>query len=113
MPLTMRPNGLGSGIDKDRPDCTVYCGEWNVGRIYQTRGDPDNLTRFWSLSVDGPMTRSDRLARCRRPRRSLKRVGTRGSRRCLAIPKVDSNPIAAETHATPKIWCHAGSTPFD
>jgi hypothetical protein len=27
MPLTMRPTGLGSGIDKDRPDYGVYCGE--------------------------------------------------------------------------------------
>ena len=26
-------SGLGSGIDKDRPDYTVYCGEWRVGRI--------------------------------------------------------------------------------
>jgi hypothetical protein len=26
MPLTMRPTGLGSGIDKDRPDYAVYCG---------------------------------------------------------------------------------------
>jgi hypothetical protein len=32
MPLTMRPTGLASGIDKDRPDYSVYCGEWN-GRI--------------------------------------------------------------------------------
>ena len=37
MALTMRATGLGSGIDKDRPDYTVYCGEWNVGRIYETR----------------------------------------------------------------------------
>ena len=29
MPLTMRPTGLGSGIDKDRPDYTVYC--WRMG----------------------------------------------------------------------------------
>jgi hypothetical protein len=21
----------------------VYCGEWDLGRIYQTRGGPDNL----------------------------------------------------------------------
>jgi hypothetical protein len=32
MPLKMRPTGLGAGIDKDRPDFTVYCGEWEVGR---------------------------------------------------------------------------------
>jgi hypothetical protein len=34
MPLTMRPTGLGSGIDKDRVDYTVCCGGWEIGRIY-------------------------------------------------------------------------------
>ena len=29
MPLKLRPTGLGSGIDKDRPDYTVYC--WRAG----------------------------------------------------------------------------------
>jgi hypothetical protein len=43
MPLTMRPTGLGSGIDKDRPDYTVFTGEWEIGRIYQTRGGPESL----------------------------------------------------------------------
>jgi hypothetical protein len=38
MALTMRPTGLGSGIDKDRQDYTVFTGEWEVGRIYETRG---------------------------------------------------------------------------
>jgi hypothetical protein len=28
MALTMRPTGLGTGIDKDRPDFTVYSGGW-------------------------------------------------------------------------------------
>jgi hypothetical protein len=51
MPLTMRPTGLGSGIDKDRPDYTVVTGEWEVGRIYETRGGPDNLRWFWSMTV--------------------------------------------------------------
>jgi hypothetical protein len=48
MTLTLRPSGLGSGIDKDRPDYTVYCGEWGIGRIYQTRGGPDSMRWFWS-----------------------------------------------------------------
>ena len=61
MPLTLRPTGLGSGIDNDRADYAVYSGEWNVGRIYQTRGGPNNLRWFWSLTVDGPMARSDRV----------------------------------------------------
>jgi hypothetical protein len=41
--------------------CTVA---WRVGcgRIYQTRGSPDNLRSFWSMTVNGPMTRSDRVA---------------------------------------------------
>ena len=60
--LRCRAAGLGSGIDKDRPDYTVYCGGWEVGRIYQTRGGPDSLRWFWSLTVNGPMTRSDRVA---------------------------------------------------
>jgi hypothetical protein len=62
MPLKMRPTGLGSGIDKDRADYTVYCGGWDVGRIYETRGGPDSLRWFWSMTVNGPMTRSDRVA---------------------------------------------------
>ena len=57
MPLKLRATGLGSGIDKDRPDYPVYSGEWEIGRIYQT-----SLRWFWSLTVNGPMTRSDRVA---------------------------------------------------
>ena len=41
MALKLCPTGLGSGIDKDRPDYTVFTGEWEIGRIYQTRGGPD------------------------------------------------------------------------
>jgi hypothetical protein len=62
MPLKLRPTGLGPGIDKDRPDYTVYCGGWDIDRIYQTRGGPDSLRWFWSLTVNGPMTRADRVA---------------------------------------------------
>ena len=62
MPLNMRPTGLGSGIDKDRPDYTIYTGEWEIGRIYQSRGGPDSLRWFWSMTVNGPMTRSGRVA---------------------------------------------------
>jgi uncharacterized protein (DUF736 family) len=62
MPLTMRPTGLGSGIDKNRPDYAVCTGEWEVGRIYQTRGGPESLRWFWSLTITGPMTRSNRVA---------------------------------------------------
>jgi hypothetical protein len=62
MPLKLRPTGLGSGIDKDRPDYTVFTGEWEVGRIYETRGGPDSLRWFWSMNANGPMTRSNRVA---------------------------------------------------
>ena len=37
MALKLPPTGLGSGIDKDRADYTVYYGGWDVGRIYETR----------------------------------------------------------------------------
>ena len=55
VPHKLRPSGLGSGIDKDRPDYTVVTGEWNVGRIYETRGGPDSLRwkrRGWEDSAD-------------------------------------------------------------
>jgi hypothetical protein len=58
----MRPAGLSSGIDQDRQDYTVYCGDWDVGRIYQTRSGPESLRWFCSLTVNGPMTRADRVA---------------------------------------------------
>src|SRR3954451_10647303 len=78
MPLKLRPSGLGSGIDKDRPDYTVSTGEWEIGRIYQTRGGPDNLRWFWSLTVNGPMTDRIGWRPCTRPRRSFRRVGVPG-----------------------------------
>jgi hypothetical protein len=46
MPLKLRPAGLGSGIDKDRPDYTVFTGGWEIGRIYQTRGGPKVCAGF-------------------------------------------------------------------
>ena len=75
MALKLRPTGLGSGIDKDRPDYTVVTGEWEVGRVYETRGGPDNLRWFWSMTVNGPMTRSDRVAILEEAKAQFRRVG--------------------------------------
>jgi hypothetical protein len=50
----LRPTGLGSGIDKDRPDYAVYCGGWAIGRVYETRGRPEHLRWFWSLTGQRP-----------------------------------------------------------
>ena len=62
MPPKLRPTGLGSGIDKDRADYTVYsAGRW-VSAAYEPRDGPDSLRWFWSLTVNGPMTRSARVA---------------------------------------------------
>ena len=62
MPLTMRPTGLGAGIDKDRQDFTIYSGGWDGAGFYETRGGPDHLRWFWSFTVTCPMTRSDRVS---------------------------------------------------
>ena len=40
------------------PNYTIVTGEWEVGRIYETRGGPDNLRWFWSMTVNGPNFRS-------------------------------------------------------
>ena len=49
MPLKMRPTGLGHGVYKDVPDYSIYCGEWCIGRIYETRTGPEDLRWFWAL----------------------------------------------------------------
>ena len=72
MPLTLRPTGLGAMIEKDRPDYTIYSGEWAIGRIYETRGGPDRLRWFWSFTVTCPMTRSDRVSTLEEPRRAVR-----------------------------------------
>jgi hypothetical protein len=33
-----------------------------IGRIYEVRGSPPDLRWFWSLHLNGPMKRSDRVA---------------------------------------------------
>jgi hypothetical protein len=80
MTLKLRPTRLGSDIDKDRLDYTVFTGEWEIGRIYQNRGGPDNLRWFWSLTANDPMTRSDKVATLEEVRRNFKRAGTPGRR---------------------------------
>ena len=49
MPLKMRPTGLGHGVYKDTVDYGVFCGEWCIGRIYETRSGPADLRWFWAL----------------------------------------------------------------
>jgi hypothetical protein len=78
MPLKLRPTGLGSGIDKERPDYTIVTGEWEIGRIYQTRGGPDSLRWFWSMNANGPDTIGGEWRLWKRPRRSFRKAGTPG-----------------------------------
>ena len=83
MPLTMRPTGLGSGIDKDHADYTVFCGEWNIGRIYEVRGGPEHLRWFWALhfpSKPENLRTDNRWPRLKRQRRSSRRPGGNGWR---------------------------------
>jgi hypothetical protein len=50
MPLTMRPSGLAStGYYKDHADYLIFCGGWNIGRIYEIRSGPEDLRWFWAL----------------------------------------------------------------
>ena len=49
MALKMRPTGLGHGVYKDAVDYGVFCGEWCIGRIYETRTGPAELRWFWAL----------------------------------------------------------------
>ena len=57
MPLTMRPTGLSSGIDKDRPDYTVY---WRVGCRPHLR-DARRSRQFALVLVDDRQRSDDAL----------------------------------------------------
>jgi hypothetical protein len=48
MTLKLRPTCLGSGIDKDGPDYTMYCGEWAVGRIMKAAAKPADASWLWT-----------------------------------------------------------------
>src|SRR4051794_34534088 len=74
MTLTMRPTGLCAGIDKDRPDYTVYTGEWEVGRIFLRRAASRKICGgFWSLTINGPMMRSGRVASLKEAKAQLQK----------------------------------------
>ena len=65
MPLKMRPTGLGHGVYKDTVHYSVFCGEWCIGRIYETRTGPADLRWFWALyapSKPGSMCISNQVA---------------------------------------------------
>jgi hypothetical protein len=49
MPLKMHPTGLSSGFHKDSVDYSIFCGEWCIGRIYETRSGSEDLRWFWAL----------------------------------------------------------------
>ena len=79
--LTMRPAGLSSGIDQDRADYTVFCGEWNIGRIYEVRGGPEHL-RIGGLAgrapPSGPRSGRRRSRRAAGAGRAVDAAGDRG-----------------------------------
>jgi hypothetical protein len=83
MPLTMRPTGLGHGVYKDIPDYSIFCGEWCIWRIYETRTGPADLRWFWALHAPGgrePCAPQIGSQRSRSPRPSSSRVGSSGRR---------------------------------
>jgi hypothetical protein len=49
MPLKYHQTDLGSPIDKDSVDYTVFSGDWAMGRIHEFRGAPENLRWSWSF----------------------------------------------------------------
>ena len=59
MALTMRPTALAPGstrIARTTPSTAAAAAS------IRTRGGPDNLRWFWTLTVNGPMTRAHRVA---------------------------------------------------
>ena len=71
----MRPTGLGHGVYKF-PDYGVFCGEWCIGRIYETRTGAEEgrgagcpiIRQMWALpaSLADRRRRRVRIARTER-----------------------------------------------
>ena len=86
MALNMRPTGLGHGLYKDVPDYSIFCGEWCIGRIYETPTGPADLRWFWALhapSQPGEM-RTNQVATqawLRKPLTSSRGLGARSKPR--------------------------------
>ena len=57
MSLKLRPTGLGSGIDKDRPDYTVYSGGWESAHL----SDPRRSRQSALVLVDDRQRSNDAL----------------------------------------------------
>ena len=76
MPLKMRPTGLGHGVYKDVPDYSIFCGEWCVGRIYETRTGPAIYSTLLA-SQEACAPTAGRL-RWTGPRPSSRRAGSSG-----------------------------------
>ncbi len=59
MALKLRPTGLGSGINKDRPDYTVVTGEWErrsprAGRVAPSRASPLSRLALRNCGLSAP-----------------------------------------------------------
>jgi hypothetical protein len=76
MPLKMRPTGLGHGVSKDVPDYGIFCGEWCIGRIFETRTGPKGLPWFWSFHTPSKQAKSNLKPR-RNAGRGQDRVGSK------------------------------------
>ena len=57
LPLNDRREGLDEALS---PPGGGHDPEGDV--VYESRGGPDSLRWFWSFTLHGPMTRSDRAA---------------------------------------------------
>jgi hypothetical protein len=38
---------------KNTADYNIFCGDWCIGRIYETRTGPESLRWFWALYAPG------------------------------------------------------------
>ena len=73
MPLKMRPTGLGHGVYKDNVDYGVFCGDWCIGRIYETRTGPADLQRGGRCLCDAGRMACGRSVTSGRPRTNASR----------------------------------------
>jgi hypothetical protein len=71
MPLSPEQEALCERLEKGESTPTAA----TLILIYATRGGPDNLRWFWSMTTTGPMALSDRMATLEEAKAQFRKVG--------------------------------------
>jgi hypothetical protein len=103
MPVKFRPANLGSGIDEDRPDYHLQRRLGCQPHVRNPRRSKQSAL-FWSTTVGGPMTRSNRVATLEEANAQFQRSWDA----CKAWAELDEVPVVVGYQTTSALGMPVG-----